>query len=301
MNPHRTILLLVLCLLTGLVQAQIKPSGFSYQTVVMRDKAPLFNTRIKLVATLHTQSNVSVWREELNTRTDASGVASINIGQRNAILGGTPLFSNVDFGGNHLWLKVEITSPFQLTVTDEPLPTVPYARYAKRGPSSVPAGTIVAFAGDTNKIPVGWKHCNGIPLRIDGIDTLSGTPLSRLFNVIGYNWGRGPANGTFRLPDLRGMFLRGVDAGSGRDPNARARHALYPGGAVGDHVGSYQSDTLGSHQHTTNMSTNYFASGTSQQTHFVNPGGGQSLISTQPVGGAETRPKNAYVYYIIKL
>jgi len=94
-----------------------------------------------------------------------------------------------------------------------------------------PTGTIVAFAGDVVNIPFGWMLCNGA--------AINRTTYSNLYNAIGTAWGIGDGSTTFNLPDLRGQFLRGVNLGSGNDPDALARTAVN-GGNSGDNVGSRQ-------------------------------------------------------------
>jgi microcystin-dependent protein len=75
-------------------------------------------------------------------------------------------------------------------------------------------GIIVAFGGD--KVPKGWELCDGRML--DKNDP----QFARLFEVIGTIHG-GDANPEFQLPDYRGLFLRGVDQGAGRDPGSGDR------------------------------------------------------------------------------
>lgn len=298
----------ITCLLVGLscigfsAMAQLRPSGFSYQTLITTANGPLINTKVTLVATLHTPANTPVWREVLNTRTDANGAASIALGVKNSLPSGVPLFSNVDFSSSHLALKVEVTSPVSMVISDEPLQTVPYARYAKNAPTKLPAGLIVAFGGDSTKIPAGWRHCNGQLLTRDGVDPASGIPYSRLFDAIGTAWGSDNAN-TFRLPDLRGLFLRGVDPTSATDVEANMRRRLYPGGNSGNRVGSYQQDTVGSHRHTANVHVQNLNLSTSGQNTLLNRASTGNEVKTSSFDGLgpETRPKNAYVFYIIKL
>jgi hypothetical protein len=60
-----------------------------------------------------------------------------------------------------------------------------------------------------------------------------------------------PADGThFNVPDTLGEFLRMVDSGTGRDPNAGTRTASKPGGAIGDSVGTKEAEDLLAHTHT---------------------------------------------------
>jgi hypothetical protein len=71
--------------------------------------------------------------------------------------------------------------------------------------SGTPVGGIAYFA--SADIPVGWLKCNGA--------AVSKTAYSRLFETIGYNYGG--SGEYFKVPDLRGEFLRGFDDGRGVD------------------------------------------------------------------------------------
>ncbi len=103
---------------------------------------------------------------------------------------------------------------------------------------------------------------------------------------------------TFHLPDLRGRFLRGVDGGVGKDPDAASRVESNSGGNAGDTVGSVQGDEFKSHAHKERPQI-----GTQWLTVYRRIGGNwgnevngnQKHGNTDPTGGNETRPKNAYV------
>lgn len=189
-----------------------------------------------------------------------------------------------------------------------------------------PIGTIAAFGGSVDTIPRHWLLCDGRSLRMQDFPLLSA--------VIGISWGTGDAPpDTFRLPDLRGMFLRGVDGGTGRDPDVASRSAAGPGGHIQGEVGSIQLDAFGSHAHVVNDPTHGHGVNDPGHSHVFdffdnghsgngNPGadfprnGRQSAthasgtgitiqasatgISLQRSGGNETRPRNAYVFWIIK-
>lgn len=76
----------------------------------------------------------------------------------------------------------------------------------------VPVGTVMMFAADV--VPFGWLQCNGAKV--------NKTQFARLYQVLKSNritaiYGEDAT--TFTLPDLRGEFLRGWDAGSGVDRN----------------------------------------------------------------------------------
>jgi len=188
--------------------------------------------------------------------------------------------------------------------------------------NTIPVGTVAPLATDT--VPDGWLFCNG--------DTQSRTTYSKLFEVIGTRHGSGDGSTTFHLPDYRGRFLRGQDAGAGRDPGGRTH--MNAGGATLDNVGSVQNYTLGTHTHGANTNArngSMFAQGTINSSDNVGVretstpswttneranGGSVSGDTTQSVGvivsGAtannnsqtgtnEVRPLNANVKYIIKV
>ena len=186
---------------------------------------------------------------------------------------------------------------------------------------AVPAGTVLAFAGSVEKIPVGWLLCDGA--------LVSRTEYKILFDVIGITHGGGDGVLTFNVPDYRGRFLRGVDHGTGRDPNAGSRTPPQPDnlnsglGNTGDAVGSIQEaatampnnnfsiSPAGVHSHGIqtrqddyNFTNGYigpsygYDNGTFSVTNNTDSAGSHthSLLG----GDAETRPKNAYVNWIIK-
>lgn len=192
-----------------------------------------------------------------------------------------------------------------------------------------PIGTVVAFAGDASgdrsQLEVqGWLPCDGA--------AVSRTTYKLLFEVISTLHGDGDGASTFNLPDYRGQFLRGVDAGAGRDPDASRRYAPMGGGATGDSVGSVQSratalpvnvdfTTTPASDHTHGMEYNWNGDkGSPGQTIDVMPnvnatyyqGDGHQRNeggNTLPAGGhyhlvqggdAETRPTNAAVWWIVK-
>lgn len=107
------------------------------------------------------------------------------------------------------------------------------------GTGNVPVGATLEYAGSV--LPTGFLFCDGA--------AVSRTTYANLFAALGISHGQGDGVNTFNLPDYRGVFLRGVDGGSGRDPDASSRTALQAGGNTGDAVGSYQEDALELHKH----------------------------------------------------
>jgi hypothetical protein len=162
-------------------------------------------------------------------------------------------------------------------------------------------GIVVAFAGEGNDIPQGWELCDGRLL------DKNEPKYKPLFAVIGTIHG-GAATPHFQLPDYRGRFLRGVDSGVGRDPDAPRRGA--PGqansGNPGDRIGSVQDDGMRSHGHgipglhlEASGGGGFDGAGLETNSNRSHPW--TRDYETRHAGGAETRPKNAFVHWIIKL
>lgn len=71
----------------------------------------------------------------------------------------------------------------------------------------VPVGTVNALA--TAQVPDGWLKCDG--------SEVSRSQYADLFAAVGEIYGVGDGITTFKLPDLRGEFIRGLDDGRGVD------------------------------------------------------------------------------------
>jgi hypothetical protein len=144
----------------------------------------------------------------------------------------------------------------------------------------------------------GWMVCDG--------RTLQQSQYNELFQVIGYLYGKGGQDGEFMLPDYRGYFLRCLAVNSQQDPGFGERTAVGQGTADG--VGSVQDWMVQTHEH---KYTDYPGEGPpagsqgGSPTGQANPNNFTSGLYTDSSGGTslsgdETRPKNVYVYYIIK-
>jgi microcystin-dependent protein len=159
-----------------------------------------------------------------------------------------------------------------------------------------PPGTIVAFGGVN--IPSGWLLCDGT--------SYSRTVYPRLFSAIGTACGNSGGTNNFNLPDLRGMFLRGVNSGRTgiyRDPDAAQRVAAVTGGNTGNNVGSVQTNQFGIHNHINDIYNLIMKNDGTFTATFTDNGNEPNIVYTAsmlPAGGNETRPNNAYVNYIIK-
>ncbi|WP_104666955.1 tail fiber protein [Ensifer adhaerens] len=158
--------------------------------------------------------------------------------------------------------------------------------------AELPVGSVVAWCGSKDRVPQGWYYCDGRVLEI--------APHQALFDAIGHSFRRSTTsrpfdeNKCFCLPDFRGYFLRGVDDGAGRDPDAGSRHGLDNSADANTGVGSVQEDQFRSHTHGYHM----FPNGKGKIAG--SPWWQQGKAQTDPAGGNETRPINAYVYYIVK-
>ena len=149
--------------------------------------------------------------------------------------------------------------------------------------SAVPAGTIQSHAASS--APSGWLICDG--------SAISRTTYSDLYSIVGTTWGSGDGSTTFAIPDFRGWFMRGLDGGSGNDPDAGSR----TGGNV---IGSSQSYQIQSHLHSTYSTNSVY------DNSYNFSGGGQRYgwfgwhYNSSSTGGNETRSKNKAVLFCIK-
>lgn len=182
-------------------------------------------------------------------------------------------------------------------------------------------GEVRMFAA--NVVPPGW-------LILDGREFDSSAPdTKQLGLVLGTLWGS-TKKGWFRIPDLRGQFVRGWNQGRGAedggDPDAGQRE-LPPGApnagdpaANRDQVGSRQVHAFQTHGHTvqeavltTNYTNNLANGGHYGAVTGTASVGGQTSVVDYPVrvaiGGptgnssfasAETRPQNVYLVFAIR-
>lgn len=168
-------------------------------------------------------------------------------------------------------------------------------------PQLTPAGTIITFG--SSSAPSGYLPCEGqVLVRADYL---------ALFTAIGVTWNTGGETGAqFRVPDLRGAFLRGT--GSHGTQNMADGNDY-----AGPSVGSFENDQFQGHYHNVRFKGNDAAfnqsgvqhhEGTTNRYHE----GSESNSSLQakasitdgtngtPRTGDETRPFNAGILYCIK-
>lgn len=84
--------------------------------------------------------------------------------------------------------------------------------------SLMPSGVILPFGGIA--APTGWLECDGQEVSqttyAELYAALGTTYNTQLNPTTGSNWAA-PAGGNFRVPDMRGMFMRGEGTPSGKD------------------------------------------------------------------------------------
>ncbi|RWU04280.1 phage tail protein [Pedobacter chitinilyticus] len=172
---------------------------------------------------------------------------------------------------------------------------------------NLPIGTIMPYAGETVSLNNNnWKICDG--------DSVYKSQYPILWGVLGNRWGKHEIIGTdvkFSLPDLRGVFLRGVNADrvdGFKDPDVSLRIAVTDDKK--NETGSFQTSDVGHHQHYINQG---LEANHDDGRHYDNVGPithdpaapyksiSGLVISTAQNPHNETRPSNAYVHYIIKV
>ena len=159
--------------------------------------------------------------------------------------------------------------------------------------SAVPVGSVRASLLDETA----FASAAGDPSTFDA--TTSKWALADGRNVSGS--GYASVSGNVNIPDLRGLFLRGLNVGRSiatGDSDGAARNA-----------GDYQGDQFASHNHNT---------GNFRYLVQRNPGSGTTGAPTDSFGpnepdilntgalvaagsGTETRPRNAAVYYYVRI
>lgn len=294
--------------------AQNSGLGFNYQAVVRDINGILLaNSSETLRISLYPgqQASTPTWVESHTVLTDTSGSFGITVGrgarEQNSTVGH---FSDIDFSSAYYWMKIEIMEGSSYReVSFSQLPSSPYAEVAHNA-TIFPAGMVIPFAGPAENIPAGWLLCDG--------SEVNRSTYSNLYNAIGVCWGTGDNATTFNLPDMRGMFLRGV-AGENieSDPDANERVSRYDnGGNTGNNVGSYQGDAIRNITgvvHNNIQGHSEWGAQSEGALQWIEgrrdaswedsePGySGISLDVSRVVPvGSDNRPKNVYVNFIIK-
>ena len=184
---------------------------------------------------------------------------------------------------------------------------------------SVPIGVVMMFMNSSP--PDKYMICDGSSLLI--------TDYQDLFDIIGSTYTNIPSSTNFNLPDMRGLFVRGLDSSRGIDPGRILSNSIQsdstklpsnPFNTNSDGLHTHTMSTDGNHQHDITFNTSV-QSGTSTQCLSIPNYNGQTTISTNNSGShshtidangshshiiinggdSETRPVNIAVNYIIKV
>lgn len=159
---------------------------------------------------------------------------------------------------------------------------------------STPAGAIVAFPAAA--APTGWLKCNGALLSRSTYASLWAYAQASGNLVTDADWtatarpgsfSSGDGSTTFRIPDFRGLFLRGFHDGSGTYDSDTATA-----------IGRYRASQNKAHTHTAsavfqNNPVNSISSGGGTQYQVV-------TLTTSSDGGAEAYPRHASSLICIK-
>ena len=186
--------------------------------------------------------------------------------------------------------------------------------------SNMPAGTIIAYTGSiagftsttsdgtTLVHKDGWAVCNGA--------SISQTTYAELYARLSTTWNTAtnpltgsaqsaPSSGFFRVPNLQGVFLRGVGDYSGADAYSTENDVA---------LAAYKVDQSQGHKHQTELNVEY--TGASTTFVFKNYGATSNTFTNNiytsdvpitdgtngtPRTGKETNPKQVGVNYLVKL
>jgi microcystin-dependent protein len=146
--------------------------------------------------------------------------------------------------------------------------------------------------------PTGWLLCDG--------SAISRTVYADLFDIISTTFGVGDGSTTFNVPDFRGVFPRGA----GTTDRTGAKDKGGSGSFFTAALGTYQNDQMQAHYHRMYYnSDNVLYSGATSNMYDNARGDTQDDMVKEaitdgtngtPQTGAETRPANLGITFIIK-
>lgn len=307
MKKAITIGLLVFLVSAGLF-GQNSGKGFNFQAVARNsDGSVKAEQRVQLLIRIYpTQEKTGVlYAENCEVSTDKFGVFSLIVGKGIYLEGSAPAFEDINFSQDDAYLNVALKEGSTETeIVHAPMLSVPYAESSIQADNGMPIGAIIPYAGmvpdNSDNITVygckgTWRLCNGA--------VYDNTIFTDLHRVLNNAWG------TDRLPDLRGVFLRGTSyeaSDTFSDPETNDRTNRNPDGNTGNKVGSFQGDETGPHDHSYQdkswpVRTQVATAGNQWvvNTESGTPPATESITGTY--AGGESRPKNANVNFIIRV
>lgn len=172
-------------------------------------------------------------------------------------------------------------------------------------PEKIPVGAIMPFAN--NSVPTGWLAANGAQL----LKTTYAALLTAIGTTYGETNGAGGVGTThFRVPDLRGYFVRG--AGTNGDATASGTFGVKQADGFESHTHTGSAASAGAHTHSytdnyktgnSNQSTgsgSWTGSNANQTLTTGSAGAHTHTLSIDATGTTETRPANIAMLYCIK-
>lgn len=305
----KRILLSLLLVFTNFLcqaQANVTSTAISVQGIA-RDAQnnARINTSISITAELYYVQNnspVNILTRTGTVSTDAFGVFAYVVDIASADF--------VKITNSEAWIKI---SSGGVTFAQEKLMAVPYALHAQNG---APTGSIMPYVGTT--APAGWLLCDG-----------SAIPAGVFYDQLRIILGGTAGDNSTRLPDLRGLFLRGagnqtVNSVSIGGNTLRTIQDQQVGSHNHAQQGTLTTSSNGAHQHniytwqggnilssqsgatikaegvepvaTGNNDAQYSTDQQGAHTHTVTLSGNTAANS-----GTDTRPVNFGVNYIIKI
>lgn len=273
-------------------QTNVTSSGMSIQGIA-RDENNAAIANIDQLALVFTVYYLNTGGSEQLILTKTASVKTDNFGVFSYVLD----IDQSQYGlisSQSAYLKVVQGS---VVFSNEKLQAVPYAIFAQNG---VPTGSIMPFIGTVS--PIGWLLCDGKSFT----DDVTTAKLKALL-------------GSTNTPNLNGMFLRGTGTTSTGQTGPTLKTVQQEDLKQHLHAVNLNTTLMGEHFHAQNVSANSWTGGTGQRTDYNKDENGTTAYSqgintgnagahthnvsgnTALTGGAETRPVNYGVNYIIKI
>ena len=176
----------------------------------------------------------------------------------------------------------------------------------------IPTGTILSIMGKT--APTGYLVCDGKEYQISTHPNLANYIKDQFGS---YNYFGGDGTTTFKVPDLRGEFLRGSGTNSHKQTISGVSVSEGSGASVGQHQGSTVLRNIWHYDNSSTAQAIFYSNSSSglnsnealnnidnwmvTSTHSRSINVSASIVSnTSNYVGFSTRPTNTAVLYIIK-
>ena len=151
-----------------------------------------------------------------------------------------------------------------------------------------PTGTMQMFCGASGLVPDGWILCDG--------SAVSRNTYANLFGLVGTTYGVGDGSTTFNVPNMQGVFARGVGS---QTINARSKGGGSLGDVNEDHGQGHQHNIIWSSpgEGTAGAVSTWPAYGIINNIVKSHSNDG---VNGTPRMGTTTEPSSVDVHYIIK-